>query len=323
MRQKKRRSSHKKAGRGPNRLGEWLLVPIRFYESVPPRFMGFISLFLFLLIAWFMVNWILNQAKTIPTYRVDPNVVRCTGRPSWLDMSLGPGRDVMADIKRTVDGLPNESIFNDAFIRLLRHRIEQGSTWVDDVVAVERVFPAQVKVRLRLRQPTALFYRRNSGYYIDARGVVIDVFRADAAGGAGRQDLAQIQGMSLVAAPRLGSVYPDEALKEGAAVAHEVGGLVRRIGKDAIEVTVIDVSGYGRQQPDDVVLITRGGARILWGRSARHSEYRGIDPTPEEKTRNLEKILKLEPRLDGVAEVTLTFKQPSYTLRTDSVTDND
>jgi len=285
--------------------------------------MGFISLFLFLLIAWLMVNWILNQARTIPTYRVDPNVVRCTGRPDWLDMSSGPGRDVMADIKRTVDGLPNESIFNDAFVRLLRHRIEQGSTWVDDVVAVERVFPAQVKVRLRLRQPTAFFCRRNSGYYIDARGVVIDVFRTDAAGGGGRQDLAEIQGMNRVAAPRLGAAYPDEALKEGAAVAAEVVDMVRSLGKRAIEVAVIDVSGYGRQQPDDVVLITRTGARILWGRSSRHSEYRGIDPTPEEKTRNLEKILKLEPRLKGVAEVKLTFKKPSYTLHPDSVTGNE
>lgn len=323
MRQQKRRSSRKKAGGSPNRLGEWLLVPIRFYESVPPRFMGFVSLFLFLLIAWLMVTWILNQARTIPTYRVDPNVVRCTGRPDWLDMSSGPGRDVLADIKRTVDGLPNESIFNDAFVRLLRHRIEQGSTWVDDVIAVERVFPAQVRVRLRLRQPLAVFYRRNSGYYVDARGVVIDVFRVDAAEAMSRPGLAEIKGMSLIAAPQLGAVYPDEALREGAAVAAEVVEMVRILGKRAIEVTAIDVSGYGRKQPDDVVLLTGKGVRILWGRSSRHGEYRGIDPTPEEKTRNLDKILKLEPGLKGVAEVKLTFKQPSYTLRPDNVTGND
>ncbi len=285
--------------------------------------MGLVSLFLFLLIAWLMVSWILNRARTIPTYRVDPSVVRCTGRPDWLGMSTGPGRDVMADIKRTVDGLPNESIFNDAFIRLLRHKIEQGSTWVDEVVAVERVFPAQVKIRLRLRQPAAVFYRRNNGYYVDARGVVIDVFRAGRTTGIDHVGLAQIQGMSLIAPPRLGSVYPDEALTEGAAVAAEVLQMVRNLPKGALDVTLIDVSGYGRKQSDDVVLITKRGVRILWGRSSRHGEYRGIDPTPEEKTRNLAKILKIEPGLEGVAEVTLTFQQPTYTLRADNLTDKN
>ena len=289
---------------------------------MPAGLAGFLVLFLFLSASWMIVRWIMDEARGLDEFTIDPTQVRCSARPEWLDMSSDTASDIMSRVRGTLSRFRNQSIFNDRFLQLLREDLARGCPWVEVVVAAEREFPSQLKVRLRLRRPASVFYRRSTGFYVDSRGVVIDAFPISRRENIAAAGLPVIRGADLSAPPRPGQVFQDEALREGAAVGTEILGLARLLGSRMVPIESIDVSGYGRGRPDDVVLITEGNTRLLWGRSARHAEYRGIDPSLEEKADNLGKVLAARPGLKGVAEVTLTFRKPSYSLKIDGVTDS-
>ncbi len=310
------------AGNLADRWGEWLLSPVRVYNRIPTGVAGFLVLLLFLTASWMITRWIMDEARGLDDFTIDPTQVRCSARPEWLDMSSDTASDIMSRVRGTLSRFRNQSIFNDKFLQLLREDLGRGCPWVEVVVAAEREFPSQLKVRLRLRRPASVVYRRSTGYYVDSRGVIIDAFSISRKENIAAAGLPVIRGADLSAPPRVGRMFQDDALREGAAVGTEILDLARLLGPLMVPIKSIDVSGYGRGRPDDVILITEGNTRLLWGRSARHAAYRGIDPSLEEKANNLEKVLADRPGLKGVAEVTLTFQKPSYSLRTDGITGN-
>lgn len=318
----RKRTSRSRSGR----VSDWFLLPVRVYGWIPESVATVLILLLFLTASWMIVRWIMDEARMLPVFTVDPATVRCSARPEWLDMSSDTAAEIMYEIESSLSRLKPETIFDDTFLHLLRKEVCKGCPWVEDITAVERDFPSQVRIRLELRRPAAVFFRRDRAYFVDDRGVVITSFVPSRASGSQGVDgglslgLAVIRGIDLTAAPRAGQVFPDRALVEGAAVAAEVSRLEHLLGDDSVRIRTIDVSGYGRGLSDDTVLITSSGARLLWGRSESHAEFRGIDPSVEKKAENLKRVLKERPGLDGVAEVKLTFDKPAYTLKVESLT---
>jgi len=303
------------------RLGEGLSAPIRFYGRIPPAAAAAGAVILFVSLALLVVNRIMSEARYLPRFTVDPSRLHCSGKPAWLDMASDPAADVLGEIRTALTRFDTTTIFDDTFIGLLQRDICRECPWVEEVAGVERIFPAQVKIRLRLRRPAAVFFRRSRGYYIDSRGVVIDSFPASEKNRIADKELPEIRGAPLAASPRRGMAVADEALREGAAVAADVQDLGRFLGQRMIRVSTIDVSDYGRGSPEDAVLVTASGTRLNWGRSSRHAAYKGIDPSVEQKARNLERVLDARPNLSGVAEVTLAFEKPAYRLEVDALTD--
>jgi hypothetical protein len=320
----RKRGSSRKSGSWEGRmgrLGEGLSASYRFYGRVPPAAAAAAAVILFISLALIVVNKIMSEARYLPRFTVDPSRLHCSGKPDWLDMTSDPAADVLGEIKSALTRFNATTIFDDRFIKLLQRDICRECPWVEEVAGVERVFPAQVKIRLRLRRPAAVFFRRSRGFYVDSRGVVIDTFPAAERDRIADRDLPEIRGAPLSASPRRGKPVTDAALREGAAVAADVQDLRRCLGDRMIRVRTIDVSRYGRGRPEDAVLVTEGGTRLNWGRSSRHAAYQGIDPTVEQKAQNLESVLDKRPNLSGVAEVTLAFEKPTYRLEADALTD--
>ena len=269
---------------------------------------------LFLLVSWLIVNAIVGSATGMEEFDLHPRHYRCTGRPAWLDPSSEMAVDLSHSIRAVLGRMPVQSMFDEELLERMRRAIIQACPMVEDVRAADKVFPSQVRLQLVLRRPKAVFLRDNRHWYVDSRGVVLFSAPADEPRGSGLSPLPIIVGADMRTTPVAGYLYPDRALCEGALVAEEIDVLKEIKSNPPIVVTAVNVSDYGRNQPSGVVLETRSGARLLWGRSARGSRYSSNDPRPEEKARNLRKILEIRPGLAGVAQVTLSFRSPSYVL---------
>ncbi len=320
--------------RSQSLFSTWLHYPSRLLGLLPRSYIWFSALTLFLVLSWFVIDWMVGKAMALKTYRIDPTCVRCTERPRWLDMSSPAAGDVLAGIRKALERVGSRSIFDEELIPLTEKAILDECPWVESVVATERAYPSQLKIKVRLRKPAAFFYRRGRKYGVDSDGVVITSRPVSGSGAEAQQkkrvnqNLPVIRGFDLTPSPRMGEVFPAGALIEGAAVADEIHlfdtvfGIEQGDGGSLITIGTIDVSGYGRGQPDDVILLTDQGVRLLWGRSARHFRYDGIDPTPEEKANQLRKVCEIHPGLVGLSEVTLTFDSPSYRLKQGSISND-
>lgn len=307
----KKSGSRKKRRSGPGFSHGAVRIAASF-QQVPKAPAACVGVLIFLLASWLIVNAIVGSASTMDEFSVDPEYYRCTGRPSWLDPSSEMGIELSQRIREVLNRIPCQSIFDEGLLERLRMAIVRSCPMVADVRAADKVFPSQVRLELVLRRPKAVFLRNGRHWFIDCRGVVLFSHPVGDQAENRFTGLPFIVGADLTTTPLAGCVYPDRAMAEGAAVAEEIG-VIRSIGKSPnIMVTAINVSGYGRNQADDAVLETRGGTRLLWGRSASGSRFSGNDPTPEQKARNLRKIIEIRPGLAGVTQVTLSFHSPSY-----------
>ena len=312
---RRRTSSRGKGGGGvPRALGAaaWLLR-----VTVPLLLKGPV-LFLLVVAAYFlMLDRFAAAARRDPRFVVRGEAVRCLSRPAWLAPSERLTSAVVGEIAGAVYARhPALYIFDDSLEREMRADPASFSPWIEGVESFERVYPSRFRVRLRLRRPVALFRYRRRAWFIDGKGVVV----------APLSDLDQ--GRIAVGVPeitRFGSARPvicgrraaNPGLVEGAAVAREIAVLRALDLPPEAQVTEIDVSRYEEGKPfrpDAVVLYTRGGVPILWGRSARHLEFRGIDPSPGKKAMNLKRVLEKRPGLRGVLEVNLTQERPYVRL---------
>jgi|GEM_PF-3441966 len=311
------RRNRTRGGLAATELARGFTEALALIKRTPsPVIQGVMGL-VFLVLAWQVVQGMMTEAQQLDIYRVDPSRVACSARPDWLDPGSPAAERILREVRGTLARFKPTPIFNDTLIRCIERDVCRDCPWVRQIVAVKRSFPAQLKLQLRLRRPVAFFFRRSSGFFVDRWGVVIDSFPAASREAIAAGGLPVVMGADFQAAPRAGKAYSGEALLEGAAIADELGVLHDLLGDRMVRVTTIDVSGFGRGESDDAVLVTDEGVRLFWGRSGRSKSYRKVDPSVQAKAHNLELVLRERPGLAGVDVVELAFDKPSYYLKTD------
>jgi len=271
---------------------------------------GPVVFFVLILLGIVFVSSVSDHAKDNPRFTVHNDVMRCISRPAWLADSDRLTSKIIRDIQTGLDRLPSDSIFSQLLEEELVERASSLSPWIESIECFKRAYPSQYKIQLKLRRPVAVFRSCNRSYYIDGQGVVI--------AGADYLDREEvttqaplITGFDPRIPVRVGQAALSKRLIEGAAVAKEIEIFSAMGVSEHITITEIDVSNYGSGLPDDTVLITDNDVKLLWGRSARNSRFKGIDLTPRTKTLNLKKVLIEKPALVGVKEVKLNFDVPT------------
>jgi hypothetical protein len=316
--------NRKAGGSGPAGL-----VKTLFSGLLPRLFKGPMLFLLLLLAAVVILGWLSEQARRFPRFRVYGEAVRCLGRPAWLAASERLTSEVVSDIQdeilRRWSAL---TVFDDDLDRALRERPAAFSPWIESIEAFERIYPSRFRIEVKLRKPVATFEESSRSYFIDANGVVVaPVAYLD-------------QGLVKVSVPRItefdkageliaGRPVWNRRLIEGAAVAAEIA-VFDEVGipPSQLEIDEINVANYqegrtaarydpGHDPARDVILFGNGGVPILWGRSARHKQFEGIDPSPRQKALNLKKVLERFPGLAGLKEVNLT-QEKAYVIPEDA-----
>ncbi|MFH1998584.1 MAG: hypothetical protein ABIK28_02835 [Planctomycetota bacterium] len=277
-------------------------------KQILPRFFTKAFLFVCILIAGFLViEWMANRAEGFANFTVFTRDVRCMSRPSWLASSDKLTTEIIASIQDQLARFPTDNIFSHDLEHTLQTNAVSFSPWIESVSSFQRIFPSRFRLELKLRHPVGLFYWQNHSYFIDRLGVVISmVDHLDR--GEVTTALPVITGFGEISHLQEGYPTSNRFLLEGAAVASEIRGFENIEELSHIRILEIDVSRFGNGRPDGVTLFTAGNVRILWGRSARNTRFRGIDPSPTEKTMYLKETVLKNPGFRGIDQITVTFR---------------
>jgi hypothetical protein len=234
-----------------------------------------------------------------PAYVVDPGFARVLAPAPWLT------REDLDSIREDSGLVGRRYSF---FTPGLADRFREGyaaSPWVKSVTGVRLVYPNRVDVGLVVRRPVTGVPSGGRLVLVDASGIRLPGSRQGPPEGlAGTfYPLAGVSGPP----PKAGEVWSGQVY-EGVAVALSLAdapaGLLDDAGVVAVDVT--NVGGRTTLAEPEVVLLTRAGVRIEWGRSKR-SPLATLDPSDEDKFLRLSQALVAYPRLDGLAVVRLQF----------------
>ncbi|HEU4335230.1 MAG TPA: hypothetical protein VFT32_12105 [Candidatus Eisenbacteria bacterium] len=229
-----------------------------------------------------------------PEFKLAPQAARATVAPSWADPAAGEsvvvlpaGRDSLLD----PDLVPRVAA---SFA---------SNPWVRRVIAVERSFPDQVRVRLEMRTARLALRRAGGCVLVDRDGVRLPGLYDKAP----RYALEVAGSASVPPAP--GRVWegPEIACALEMASLAESEPVLR-----ALDIRLLDVANLnGRRDPKspDLSLATAGGSVIGWGRAP--SAARFGEPALSEKLDNLRRATENYPRLEGVASVKVHQRGPA------------
>ena len=229
-----------------------------------------------------------------PNYQVPKSTARARVAPSWADpaaaesvVTLPAGRDTLLD---------------SDFVRRVAASFSDNP-WVRRVVAVERAFPDQVRVRLEMRSPRLAVRRPGGLVLVDQDGVRLPGTYAKAP-----TLVTEVAGIAS-APPAPGRTWEGLEIATALEMASLAEGeaVLRRLG-----IRVVDVANLnGRRDPKspDLLLVTSTGAVIDWGRAPSAARYG--EPALAEKLDNLRRAAENYPRLEGVASVRIHQKGPA------------
>ena len=229
-----------------------------------------------------------------PQFRVPKSSSRAEVAPRWADPAASEGVVTLpVDRAHLMDpGLVEEVA--DSFAR---------NPWVRRVVAVERRFPDQVRVRLEMRAPR-LAVKRLRGYtLVDGDGVCLP----------GTYARPPVRAMEVLGAastpPAAGRRWEGPEIAAALEMTSLAGGegILRELGIRAIDVA--NLNGRRDAKSPEVTLLAASGASIGWGRvpsSARFGE-----PALGEKLDNLRRATENYPGLEGLVSVKVHQKGPA------------
>ena len=263
---------------------------------------------LLLVVALVMLLWVAARRSHAfvarhPAFVVDPAAAVARAPAEWLT-----GDDLSS--MREASGLLGRrfSFFTPGLEGIFRRGYE-GSPWVRRVTDVRLVYPNRVAVGLEVRKPVCGVPTADGRgiYLIDESGVRLPGVRSEPPRGLSRPFLT-LTGVTGNA-PEPGKVWSGQVW-EGAAVAEELTELAPEV-LHAIDLVSMDVSNVGGRVDrieSEIVLLTKAGVRIHWGRS-RHSKYADLEPDLETRFERLRHALKAYPRLAGVRLVKLQYDE--------------
>lgn len=181
-----------------------------------------------------------------------------------------------------------------------------------------------VEIQIALRQPyLPAVLKDGSRVWIDATGVILPGILPSP--GVQRPLVRQLEGGGLV------SVKAAVALWQRLEPLLEKGLVSDILLNDPLETVTVAAPGPGQPvlsgppaapgqpalsgQPRGIVLTTRQGARLVWGRAGE--ERFGVQP--EDKVRDLVHTLKCQGDLSRIDSVNVRFHEPFYSLRNATV----
>lgn len=225
-----------------------------------------------------------REAELSPRFAVDPTRVEIAARPDWLPLQLS--RIVGSEVSAPLDAA---SLISPEGLAPW-HEALALHPWVDEVVAVEPLFPGRARVRLRLARPVLELPGES---LVAADGRLVGY------------------GQVAVEPTPLRLAGPDgpEHREACAAGAAELLPYRADLLDAGLEIVEVESLGAGK-----VVFRTRQGVRIDWGRPLAVSPYPEVDLPVSSRIGHLEEALRSKPGLIGVARVELWGQRPRLHL---------
>jgi len=265
-------------------------------ELVPEGFIGrvrrfFTRLFLALvavsiLCCCFVI--LRNYVARLDCYQVDARTLIPRNLPSWADDS----------VKRaftTLPGLPARfSIMESGICERIADAFEKNP-WVDEVVAVRKVYPNRIFVEMRLRRPVAGVRVRGKTYLVDA--FAHRLTDAQSSEPSGAED-PPIVISSVRRIPELGKAWAHDGVRAGTAVAEILRLSSERLRTHFAAIDVTNIGGCRNRRQSEIVLITHQGTTVKWGRSPLLVNSPG-ELTPEQK---LTKMILFEEKRGALSD---------------------
>jgi hypothetical protein len=208
-------------------------------------------------------------------YHLPATAIEITQPPHWVP------HDLVAQVVENA-GLPAKlSILDEQLVTDVAEAFRLNP-WVDEVVSVQKSFPAKVVAVLTYRRAVAMVEVRRGQFPIDSHGIVLppqDFSVADT------RAYPTITGVTSTPQGPAGTAWGDRVVEDAAALASELAPCWKRLGLEAI---VCPRTAERPTKIDDgvFVLIARGGSKIVWGHAP------GIDHPGELST--AQKVGRLE-----------------------------
>lgn len=243
----------------------------------------------------------------LDTFKVKPGTFSFD-LPSWAKVEL------LDEIKKIPAMDEEHSIFERGLTKKIAEAYSEKS-WVAKVHHVKKEFPNKIKIKFSLRKPFAVVKRGKSFYLLDGECVRLPekyYYWPD-----GAPEALFIQSNKLSKAPAYWEKWDDAGIQAGVK-------LVKFLRKNEIHIllniTTIDVSNVNTKldsAKSDIVLITKKGTQIKWGRSSALGGYKTQGELSDtEKLQNLLSVAKAEGRnLSRMEYVDVRWDIPQGKLR--------
>jgi hypothetical protein len=234
-------------------------------------------------------------------YMVNLEELAVVSRPSWAGVGIERGLTDVTPLRGKV------SIFDETLVPRLVEYYE-SNPWVARVIAIEKEYPATVRVRLQLRRPLAAIESRGNCYIVDREGARLP----------GKYTynnlprlpfyVPKIVGVASLP-PEPGSYWDDPAVAAATSVADALvcEGLDKVIHIVAIDVA--NINGRVNKAESEVVIWAEDNVPIQWGRAPNTDKFGEL--SVEQKIRNLKLVLMSSPRLRGLKLVKIQFQRPT------------
>ena len=213
-----------------------------------------------------------NYVARLDCYQVDGRTLIPRNLPSWADDS----------VKRafsTLPGLPARfSIMESGICERIADAFEKNP-WVDEVVSVRKVYPNRIFVEMTLRRPVVGVRVRGSYYHVDAFAHRLTEARSSWSKGS---EAPPVVVSSVRRTPELGQAWAHDGIRAGAAVAEILRLSSEKLRTRFAVIDVTNIGGCRNRHKSEILLVTRQGTTVKWGRSPLLVNSPG-ELTPEQK----------------------------------------
>jgi len=187
-------------------------------------------------------------------YKLAATAIEVTQPPHWVP------HDLVAQVVDSA-GLPAQlSILDDNLVADVAEAFRLNP-WIEEVVSVQKSYPAKVVVALTYRRAVAMVEVRQGQFPIDVHGVLLppqDFSVADT------RAYPTITGVTSTPQGPAGTAWGDQVVEDAAALAAELAPCWKKFNLTAI------VCPRTAERPTKIdegvfVLVAKGGSKIIWG----------------------------------------------------------
>ena len=245
------------------------------------------------------------------------------------DHPMVHGEAMAAELRRELGPvLAGASLLESDLCLRVDHEL-RASPWVADVRSVRRLVPNKLAVDVVFRMPAGLVSHGGRTWMVDPDGCWLPerLYRRPARWS--RPGAPVIVSPLLRNHPPLGSPWHGPALAAGARLYAflEGEGLFGELEVGTIDVARVGLTDSASLEPE-IVLTTRGGAQVKWGRSDVYKSVRGLEELApvypdSRKLDMLRSTLRKYPALQGVEYIDVRFRKIVELSRPASSTPED
>ncbi|MFA5794445.1 MAG: hypothetical protein WC980_05185 [Candidatus Brocadiia bacterium] len=241
-------------------------------------------------------------------FRINLDVLQVMANPEWLT-----GTELEPPVKSSLTLNVNTSIFDKSIVSRIRSHYE-ANPWVARVDSIEKRYPNEIAVKLEIRKPlVAVEVKRtkNRSYYylVDEQSVRLPGEYAKLP--ELPVTLPIIVGVNT-APPAAGIRWNDRGLNDALAVAATMENYQLYAKLDIGQIDVSNSGGRRNPKESEITLWTKDKIAIQWGRAPNTDKYGEL--SVEEKVKNLNYVLSIAPKLQGIKYVKIQFHNPCIAL---------